>query len=115
MSPNLKTTSEVVADRLDLELYLDRLARHEDRLCDEIAAARMRLVWARLERDCADELTNAERAFLEAVGVIATHEQGDETTLIARRARQIEAIRHLRSLVEERLAQVQRYENGGVR
>ena len=38
-------------ERLDLELYLDRLVRHEQRLCDEVCAARMRIVWTKLERD----------------------------------------------------------------
>ena len=38
-------------DRLDLELYADRLARHADRLADEIAAARLRLSWQLIEHD----------------------------------------------------------------
>ncbi len=38
-------------DRLDLELYADRLARHADRLADEISAARLRLSWQLIEHD----------------------------------------------------------------
>ena len=95
-------------DRLDLELYLDRLSRHEDRLCDEVAAARLRISWARLERECADEMTSVETSLLSAVGVIASPDNGDESALIARRARQIEAIRRMRELVEERLAELTR-------
>ena len=49
-------------ERLDLELYLDRLVRHEQRLCDEVCAARMRIVWTQLERELADEMTSVEEA-----------------------------------------------------
>ena len=47
-------------ERLDLELYLDRLVRHEQRLCDEVCPARMRIVWTKLERELADERTSVE-------------------------------------------------------
>ena len=107
--------ADTTPERLDLELYLDRLVRHEQRLCDEVCAARMRIVWTQLERELADELTSVEENLLQAVGVITPHNQGDETALIARRARQIGAIRRLQSLVEERLARLDRHQNGLVR
>ena len=37
------TRTEMRYDRLDLELYGDRLARHASRLTDEISAARLRV------------------------------------------------------------------------
>ena len=53
-------------DRLDLELYADRLARHASRLADELAAARLRLTWAELERERA---RGARGRALAAAGV----------------------------------------------
>ena len=52
--------AHITPERLDLELYLDRLVRHEQRLCDEVCAARMRIIWTKLERELADELTRVE-------------------------------------------------------
>ena len=36
--------------RIELELYADRLARHAERLRDDVEGGRMRIEWARLER-----------------------------------------------------------------
>ena len=58
-------------DRLDLELYADRLSRHSDRLCDEIAAARLRQAWCELEHGARDRLGASRCAVLEAIGVLA--------------------------------------------
>ena len=35
--------------RIELELYADRLARHSERLRDDVDGARLRLVWEELE------------------------------------------------------------------
>ena len=35
--------------RIELELYADRLARHAERLRDDVDGARLRLAWAELE------------------------------------------------------------------
>ena len=58
-------------DRLDLELYADRLARHASRLADELAAARLRLTWAELERGARVELGAGRSLLLESLGVLA--------------------------------------------
>lgn len=94
-------------DRLDLELYADRLARHADRLADEIAAARLRLAWSELERDARTRIGTSRSAVLEAVGVLAAPvEHGDDTRLIERRESQLAALGELAAYVEERIAAI---------
>ena len=94
-------------DRLDLELYADRLARHADRLADEISAARLRLSWQLIERDARAELSADETARLEAVGVLGTPEGSDQDTrLIERRHDQLAAISRLQEIVERKIRQV---------
>ena len=91
-------------DRLDLELYADRLARHGDRLADEIAAARLRLAWGELERDARERIGTSRSAVLEAVGVFsAVCEHGDDARLIERRESQLAALGELAAYVEERI------------
>ena len=95
-------------DRLDLELYADRLARHADRLADEIAAARLRLAWQQLERDARERIGSARSAVLEAVGVLASpSDDGGDARLIERRESQLGAIGELAAYVEERIACLQ--------
>jgi hypothetical protein len=50
------TPTQLRYDRLDLELYGDRLARHPARLTEEISAARLRLASYSLEREAHREL-----------------------------------------------------------
>jgi hypothetical protein len=91
-------------DRLDLELYADRLSRHEDRLADDVAAARLRLAWAELERRARGELGAGDALRLEALGVLQPAATGaDERALIERRSTQIDALARLQAFVEREL------------
>ncbi|HMG99263.1 MAG TPA: hypothetical protein VK546_10105 [Gaiellales bacterium] len=82
-------------DRLDLELYADRLARHASRLADELAAARLRLTWAELERDARVELGAGRSLLLESLGVLAQVDASgaDEALLARRRANSRRAVK----------------------
>jgi hypothetical protein len=94
-------------DRLDLELYADRLARHASRLADELAAARLRLTWAALERDARAELGAARSLLLESLGVLAQADAtGADETLLARRREQLEALAVLQVYVERCIERV---------
>ena len=91
-------------DRLDLELYADRLARHASRLADELAAARLRLTWATLERDARAELGPGRSLLLESLGVLAqTDANGTDEALLARRCEQLDALAELQVYVERRI------------
>ena len=90
-------------DSVDLELYLERLAHHEQRLIIDIEQARRRQVFAGLEEDLRSRIGPVEAALLEAVGVIARTLDGGDAHLIARRARQLEAVRTVIRLIEQRL------------
>jgi hypothetical protein len=94
-------------DRLDLELYADRLARHSDRLSDDLEAARLRLSWAALEHDVRAVLGARRCALLEAVGVIAGEATSDDdAALVARRRQQLGALEALQAHVEMRIAEL---------
>jgi hypothetical protein len=93
-------------DRLDVELYADRVARHAERLADEVAAARLRLAWAALEGAARGELAAGDALVLEAIGVLGTVVIADDEALIHRRRRQLEALDRLQAIVEQRLAEL---------
>jgi hypothetical protein len=94
-------------DRLDLELYADRLARHSDRLSDDLEAARLRLSWMALEHDARAALGARRCALLESVGVIAGEATGaDDAALVARRRQQLGALEALQAHVEMRIAEL---------
>ena len=96
-----------VMDRLDLELYADRLARHADRLSDDLEAARLRMSWAVLEQDARAALGARRTALLEAVGVMADDgTSDDDAALIARRRQQLGALEALQAHVEMRIAEL---------
>jgi hypothetical protein len=57
-------------DRLDVELYAERLARHAERAADDLADARLREAWCELERGVRATLGAADCARLEALGVL---------------------------------------------
>ena len=96
-------------DRLDLELYADRLARHASRLADELAAARLRLTWAALERERRDELGAGRSLLLESLGVLAQVDAGAaDEALLARRREQLEALAALQVYVERRITRAVR-------
>ena len=92
-------------DRLDLELYADRLARHASRLADELAAARLRLTWAALERDARADLGAGRSLLLESLGVLAPVDaSGADEALLARRREQLEALPVLPVYVERSIS-----------
>jgi hypothetical protein len=91
-------------DRLDLELYADRLALHAGRLTDDLAAARLRLSWSAFERGVRARLGPDDAARLEAVGVLAPSTADvDDRALLSRRREQLDAVERLQALVEEEL------------
>ena len=99
--------SLVRMDRLDLELYADRLARHASRLADELAAARLRLTWAALERSARAELGAGRSLLLESLGVLAQVDAGAaDEALLARRREQLEALAALQVYVERRISEL---------
>ena len=88
-------------DRLDLELYADRLARHASRLADELAAARLRLTWAELERAARVDLGAGRSLLLESLGVLGKDDTGPaDEAVLARRREQLEALAALQVYVE---------------
>jgi hypothetical protein len=91
-------------DRLDLELYADRVTRHADRLADELAAARLRLAWAEFEAAARTDLAPGDALVLEAIGALRCGTTAEDEALVARRQRQLEALGRLQAIVEERLA-----------
>jgi hypothetical protein len=95
-------------DRLDLELYADRLARDAQRVADELAAARLRLAWAGFEAWARDRLGADDCRLLEAVGALRGGATADDAALVERRRRQLAAIGRLQALVEEQLAELRR-------
>ena len=97
------TDSRMRPGAVDLELYLERLAHHEQRLIVDIEQARRRQVFAGLEEDLRGRIGPVEAALLEAVGVIARSLDGGDAHLVARRARQLEAVRTVIRLIEQRL------------
>jgi hypothetical protein len=93
--------------RLDLELYADRLSRHADRLADDVHAARLRLVWGELERRARAELGAADSMRLEALGILGPPGGGgDDRALIERRSLQLQALTRLQAHVERELAAI---------
>jgi hypothetical protein len=91
-------------DRLDLELYADRLGRHAERLADDIAAARLRLVWGDVERRARDALGAGDSLRLEALGVLQPGGTGaEDRALIERRRQQLDALGRLQAFIEREL------------
>jgi hypothetical protein len=93
-------------DRLDLELYADRLARDAQRVADELAAARLRLAWGEFEVVARDWLGGDDSRMLEAIGVLRAGATGDDEALVDRRRRQLAAIGRFQAYVEEQLAEL---------
>ena len=89
--------------RIELELYADRLARHAERLRDDVEGGRMRIEWSRLERRAREELGQRDSAVLEALGVLGADDEQAERRLIDRRLRQLRAVERLQALVEREI------------
>ena len=89
--------------RIELELYADRLARHAERLRDDVEGGRMRIEWSRLERRAREELGQRDSAVLEALGVLTSSDEAAERRLVDRRLRQLEVVERFQALVEAEL------------
>jgi hypothetical protein len=92
-----------VPDRLDLELYADRLARHAQRLRDDVDGARLRIAWSGLEAVARAELGARDVAVLEALGALVQPDPAAERRLLERRLRQLECLERLQGVVERQL------------
>jgi len=102
-------------DRLDLERYADRLARHAERIADDIAAARLRLSWSAFEALARTRLPAADGRLLEAIGVLVplpgTAEE--DRRLVDRRRGQLDALARLQALAEEQLRELSAAQGAG--
>ena len=92
--------------RLELELYADRLARHAERLRDDIDGARLRIAWGGIEAVARAELGSRDVAVLEALGALVRPDAAAERRLLERRIRQLECVERLQALVERELGSV---------
>ncbi|MGZ4481532.1 MAG: hypothetical protein ACXVY5_04945 [Gaiellales bacterium] len=95
-----------VMQRIDLELYAERLARHAERLRDDLEGARMRVAWSQLEARALAELGARDRAALEALGVLCGADAAAERRLMDRRVGQLRAVERLQAVVEREIEAV---------
>ncbi len=92
-------------DRLDLELYAERLARHVERAADDLADARLRCAWAELERDVEQVLDPRDIDRLRALGVVLDRAVAEAAARSVReRAEDLAAMQRLQAVVECRRA-----------
>ncbi len=89
--------------RVELELYADRVARHAERLRDDVDGAWLRLAWSGIEERVRTELGAHDAAVLEALGVLVAVDSAAERRLLERRLRQLRALERLQALVEQEL------------
>lgn len=90
--------------RIDLELYADRLSRHAERLRDDAEGARVRIAWAGLELRARERVGARDAAVLEALGVFAGADPSAERRLLERRLRQLAVVERFQALVEAELS-----------
>jgi hypothetical protein len=100
--------------RIELELYADRVARHAERLRDDVDGARLRLAWAAIEGRVRTELGAHDAAVLEALGVLVAVDAAGERRLLERRLRQLRALERLQALLEQELAAARPAEPGRI-
>src|SRR5438046_2612311 len=93
--------------RIELELYADRLARHAERLRDDVDGARMRIAWAGLEESVRAGLGARDAAMLEALGALVGVDAAAERRMLERRLRQLRTLERLQALVENELTKTQ--------
>jgi len=88
-------------DRLDLELYSERLSRHAQRAADALADARMHRSWLELDGEAERLLEPAETARLRALGLMVDERaaQAIERS-VEERVLDLAAIVRLQALVE---------------
>ena len=89
--------------RIELELYADRLARHAERLRDDVDGARLRIAWGGFEAVARAELGARDVAVLDALGALVQPDAGAE-----RRLRQLECVERLQAIVERELSEADR-------
>lgn len=95
-------------DRLDLELYAERLARLVTTAADDLADARLRLAWAELEDDLAPVLAPGDAERLRAIGALTHLEAGAVARrAVAERTADLAALHRLQALVEGRRGRTQ--------
>jgi hypothetical protein len=97
-----------MADRLELELYADRLARHAERLRDDVDGARLRIAWSGVEAVARAELGARDVAVLEALGALVQPDAAAERRLLERRLRQLECLERLQAIVERQIEEEKR-------
>lgn len=96
-------------DRLDLQLYADRLARQAARLVDEMQACRLRIAWREIEKDARCNLPAEQMDALESLGIVeaAYTERGrpgnDDEAILARRKQQLVALAALQTFIDDRI------------
>jgi hypothetical protein len=101
--------------RVELELYADRVARHAERLRDDVDGARLRLAWSAIEERVRTDLGAHDAAVLEALGVLVAVDSAGERRLLERRLRQLRALERLQALVEQELAAMRPAQGEGAR
>lgn len=102
-------------DRLDVELYAERLARLVQRAADDLADARLRQAWCDLERGLRGDLDGADAARLEALGVLRPATAVDAVDRAVReRADDLAALQRLQAGVERRRAGARQVVTGAI-
>ena len=102
-------------DRLDVELYAERLARHAERAADDLADTRLRAAWCELERDLRRGLDEADAARLEGLGLLLPPPAADAVArAVAERTRDLQAIQRLQAAVERRRAEARQVVTGAI-
>lgn len=90
-------------DRLDLELYAERLARLVTCAADDLADARLRLAWAELEDELTPGLAADDAVRLRGIGALSHAEAGEVARrAVDERAADLAALHRLQALVEGR-------------
>jgi hypothetical protein len=100
-------------DRLDLELYAERLARHAERAADDLADARLRLAWCEVDAAARTELADDEIGRLRACGALAVEGAARAAEdAVRERLLDLHALRRLQTLVERLRREAVQLETG---
>ena len=100
-------------DRLDIELYAERLARHVERAADELADARLREAWWELESAARPSLSARDVERLETLGLLLTPPVASTITRsVGERVADLAAIHRLQAIVEQQRAEVRQVQTG---
>ncbi|MSO47333.1 MAG: hypothetical protein EXQ67_04510 [Thermoleophilia bacterium] len=93
-------------DRLDIELYAERLARHAQRAADELADARLREAWWELESAARLSLSPSDAERLEALGLLLAPPTASSIRRgVGERVADLAAIHGLQVIVERQRAE----------